>query len=76
MSIGKKVADFSVGRYEKKQNATATITSYDTIVVDVPAKSDRSLVNYAYFMIISRDLANLYASNGLPAPAFTLWVES
>lgn len=75
-SIGKTVAGFSVGRYQRKKDATATITAHDTIVVDVPSGVDETLVNYAYFMLVTTELANLYASNDLPAPAFTLTVES
>jgi len=75
-SIGKTVEGFSVGVYGRLKTATATITSKNTVTVDVPTGSDPSQVNYAYFVTITPENANLYGSNGLPAPAFSLQTES
>ena len=75
-SIGKSVAGFSVGRYPKNKETTATITSKNTVVVDVPSGTKNpAYVNYAHFMLITTENANLYGSNGLPAPAFTLKLD-
>ena len=71
-SIGQKIEGFSVGSYERRTAATATITSKDTVVVDVPQGVTPSYVNYAYFVTISTDKANLYASSNLPTPCFSL----
>ena len=74
-SIGKTVAGFSVGKKNRIKEATATITSKNTVVIDVPEGATLKEINYAYFMIVTPENATLYASNGLPAPAFSLPLE-
>ena len=74
-SIGKTVAGFSVGKKNRIKEATATITSKNTVVIDVPEDATLKEINYAYFMIVTPENATLYASNGLPAPAFSLPLE-
>ena len=71
-SVGQTVAGFSVGDYTHRKPATATITSGNTVVVDVPEGADPTHVNYAYFLLITTENATLYASNELPAAAFSL----
>ena len=72
-SIGQTVAGFTVGT--KKTTATATITSKNTVVVDVPEGVNPTSVNYAYFLIVTTENATLYASNDLPAPAFSIALD-
>lgn len=75
-SIGKTVEGFSVGVYGRLKAVTATITSQNTVTIDVPEGVDPSQVNYACFVTVTPENANLYGSNGLPAPAFSLQIES
>lgn len=74
-SIGKTVAGFSVGTYAKRKEATATITGKNTVVVDVPDGATPTTVNYAYFMTVTKENANLRNSFDLPAPAFSWEIE-
>ncbi len=74
-SIGQSVAGFSVGNYQTKTAATATIVSHDTVVVAVPNGVSPTCVNYAYFLTVTSENATLYASNDLPAPAFSVPVS-
>lgn len=75
-SIGKTVAGFSVGVYGRLKAVTATITSPNTVTIEVPAGVDPSQVNYACFVTVTPENATLYGSNGLPAPAFSLQIGS
>ena len=74
-SIGKTVAGFSVGVYAKRTLATATITGKNTIVVNVPDGVSPDAVNYAYFMTVTTENANLRNSFDLPAAAFSWEIE-
>ena len=74
-SIGQMVAGFSVGPYTKRVEATATITSKNTIVVDVPDGANPTYVNYAFFMTVTTENANLRNGFGLPAAAFSVKIE-
>ena len=69
------VAGFSVGPYTKRVEATATITSKNTIVVDVPDGANPTYVNYAFFMTVTTENANLRNGFGLPAAAFSVKIE-
>ena len=75
-SIGKTVEGFSVGAYGRLKAVTATITSPNTVTIEVPAGVDPSQVNYACFVTVTPENATLCGSNGLPAPAFSLSIGS
>lgn len=71
-SLGQTVEGFSVGDYDHRTPATATITSRCAVVVDVPDGVDPTHVNYAYFLTVTPENATLRGGNNLPAPAFSL----
>ena len=71
-SIGSPVAGFSCGPYETRIPASATITSANTVTVQVPDGADASQVGYAFFVTVTPENANLANSISLPCPAFLL----
>ena len=76
MSVGLEVLGFSVGTYETRKDAKATLTSRGRVTVSVPEGADTSQVNYAFAIRIHPDEnASLYNGNNLPAPAFSIKVN-
>ncbi len=76
MSVGLEVLGFSVGTYETRKDAKATLTSRTRVTVTVPEGADTSRVNYAFSIRITPDEnANLYNGNNLPCPAFSIKVN-
>ena len=71
-SLGQTVEGFSVGDYDHRTPATATITSRCAVVVDVPEGVEPTHVSYAYFLTVTPENATLRGGNNLPAPAFSL----
>lgn len=72
-SVGMEVHGFSVGAYDNRVSARATIVSRCAVLVDVPEDaSDLSYVSYAFFSIVTPENADLRGGNNLPAPAFSL----
>lgn len=71
-SLGREVQGFSVGDYDHRTPARATITSRCAVTVEVPEGADLSSVNYAYFLTVTPENANLRGGNNLPAPAFSI----
>ena len=71
-SIGLSVNGFSVGVYENKKNAEATITSRGQVTVKVPEGADTSYVNYCFAINVEPEL---YNGNNLPCPAFSIKVN-
>ncbi|MBR5520237.1 MAG: hypothetical protein IKU55_05920 [Clostridia bacterium] len=71
--IGLPVKGFSVGAYENKKDAEATILSKNQVVVTVPEDADTSYVNYCFAVNVAPEL---YNGNALPCPAFALKVNS
>ena len=71
-SLGKEVAGFSVGDYDHRTPAKATITSRCAVTVEVPEGVEPTHVNYAYFLTVTPENANLRGGNNLPVPAFSL----
>ena len=81
-SYGMEVQGFSVGDYDHRAPARAVITSRHAVTVDIPeevlaaADADPAAlmgrVNYAYFVRVTPDNADLRGGNNLPAPAFSL----
>ena len=68
-SIGLPVSGFSVGNYENKIPADATITSRGQVTVKVPEGADTSCVNYCFEINVDPEL---YNGNNLPCPAFSI----
>lgn len=72
-SLGMEVQGFSVGDYDHRVPARATIASRCAVTVDVPSDAvDLSHVNYAYALIITPENADLRGGPNLPAPAFAM----
>lgn len=72
-AIGMDVTGFSVGGYDHRTEAAASLVGRDTVCVTVPeGAEDLSQVNYAFFKLVDGDNANLRAGNNLPCPAFSL----
>lgn len=71
-SIGLSVQGFSVGPYEDRRSAEATITSRGQVVVSVPEGADVSFVNYCFAINVTPEL---YNGNNLPCPAFSIKVN-
>lgn len=71
-SLGREVAGFSVGDYDHRTPAKATITSRCAVTVEVPEGVEPTHVNYAYFLTVTPENADLRGGNNLPAPAFSL----
>ena len=82
-----EVQGFSVGNYDHRAPAHAVITSRHAVTVDIPAevlaaaeanpeeaKALMGQVNYAYFIRVTPENADLRGGNNLPAPAFALEV--
>ena len=72
-SIGLEVQGFSVGPYEDRKLAVATITSRGQVVVTVPDGADVSLVNYCFAINVDPEL---YNGNNLPCPAFSIKINN
>ena len=73
-SYGMEVQGFSFGDYDNRVIAHATVATRCSVVVDVPEDADPSLVNYAYFLRVLPETADLRGGNNLPCPAFSLKV--
>ena len=71
-SVGLPVSGFSVGPYEDRKIAEATITSRGQITVKVPDGADTSRVNYCFSIVVEPEL---YNGNNLPCPAFSIKVS-
>ncbi len=75
-SLGREVAGFSVGDYDRRTPVRATVTSRCAVAVEVPGDvPDASHVNYAYFPVVTQENATLRGGNNLPAPAFSLRLQ-
>ena len=72
-SVGQSVGGFSVGAYENRKEAEATITSRGQVTVKVPEGADTSFVNYCFAINVDPEL---YNGNNLPCPAFSIPVSS
>ncbi len=76
-SYGMEVQGFTVGDYEHRTPARATVATRHSIAVEVPEGFDPVLlthVNYAFSMNINPETADLRGGNNLPAPAFSIKV--
>ena len=84
-SYGMEVQGFSVGDYDHRALARAVISSRHAVTVDIPdevlaaveadpeqAKDLIGQVNYAYFLRVTPENANLRGGNNLPAMAFSV----
>ena len=72
-SLGMEVAGFSVGAYDYRTPARATVTSRCAVTVEIPENApDVSHVSYAFFRVVTPENATLRGGNNLPAPAFSL----
>ena len=71
-SVGLSVGGFSVGPYEDRKPAEATITSRGQVTVKVPEGADPIRVNYCFAIIPEPEL---YNGNNLPCPAFSIKVS-
>lgn len=72
-SLGRAVEGFSVGEYDHRMPAQATVTSRCAVTVDIPEDASCvNRVNYAFFPVVTQDNATLRGGNNLPAPAFSL----
>ncbi len=71
-SVGLSVGGFSVGPYEDRKAAEATITSRGQVTVKVPEGADTSFVNYCFAINVDPEL---YNGNNLPCPAFAIPVS-
>lgn len=74
-SYGMEVQGFSVGDYDHRTPTHAVISSRHSVTVDVPADFDPAHlthVNYAFFLHVTPENADLRGGNNLPAPAFSL----
>ncbi len=71
-SVGLPVSGFSVGPYEDRKPAEATITSRGQVTVKVPEGADTSRVNYCFSIVVEPEL---YNGNNLPCPAFSIKVS-
>lgn len=74
-SLDMEVEGFSVGDYEHRTLAKATVTSRCGVTVTVPEGTAPTHVNYAYFPIVTPDNATLRGGNNLPAMAFSIEVK-
>ena len=86
-SYGMEVQGFTVGDYDHRAPAHATITSRHSVTVDIPAevlaaaeadpdnaKALMGQVNYAFSLRITPENADLRGGNNLPAMAFSMSV--
>ena len=85
-SYGMEVQGFSVGDYDRRTPAHATISSRHSVTVDIPEELQSSLqdadpdtrkaalgfVNYAFSLRITPENADLRGGNNLPAMAFSI----
>jgi hypothetical protein len=82
-----EVQGFSVGDYDHRTLARAVISSRHSVTVDIPeavlaaaeanpdeAKALMGAVNYAYFLRVTPETADLRGGNNLPAMAFSVSV--
>lgn len=75
MSVGLEVCGFTVGPYENRIAAKATITSRSEVTVKVPEGADTSCVGYAFSIRVSRESSDLYNGNNLPCTAFLIKIN-
>ena len=84
-SYGMEVQGFAVGDYDHRAPARAVISSRHAVTVDIPeevlvaveanpdeAKALMGQINYAYFVRVTPENADLRGGNNLPAPAFAV----
>ncbi len=74
-SYGKEVQGFSLGDYEHRTPAKATVVTRHSVMVELPEGFDPAAlthVNYAFFVPVTPENADLRGGNNLPAPAFSL----
>lgn len=74
-SNGMEVHGFSLGDYEHRTPAKATLFTRHSVVVEVPDNIDPAAlthVGYAYFLRVTPEKADLRGGNNLPAPAFNI----
>ncbi|MBQ1258087.1 MAG: hypothetical protein IIX93_12560 [Clostridia bacterium] len=71
-SLNHPLPGFSVGTYDTRVPAPAYLTGENRVTVKIPEGADASMVNYAYFIRVSGENANLENENGLPCPAFSI----
>ncbi len=74
-SNGMEVQGFSLGDYDRRTPATATLFTRHSVVVEVPEDIDPAAlahVSYAYTCHITPENADLRGGNNLPAPAFSV----
>ena len=80
-----EVQGFTVGDYDHRTSARATVTSRHAVTVDIPAEvlavaeadpdnvgAIMGQVNYAFSLRITPENADLRGGNNLPAPAFAM----
>ncbi len=70
--VGLAVTGFSVGSYENKKDADATIVSKNQVVIAIPEDADTGYVNYCFAISVAPEL---YNGNALPCPAFSIKVQ-
>jgi hypothetical protein len=70
--VGLAVKGFSVGSYENKKDADATIVSKNQVVIAIPEDADTGYVNYCFAINVDPEL---YNGNNLPCPAFSIKVS-
>ncbi len=76
-SNGMEVHGFSLGDYDHRTPARATLFTRHSVVVEIPADIDPAAlthVNYAFATHITPETADLRGGNNLPAPAFSIKV--
>ena len=74
-SLNYPLPGFSVGAYDARVPAPASITGANKVTVKIPEGADCSMVNYAFSIRVTKETANLENENGLPCPAFSIKAE-
>ncbi len=76
-SNGMEVQGFSLGDYDHRTPAKATLFTRHSVVIEIPEGLDPAAlthVNYAYFFRVTSETADLRGGNNLPAPAFSIQI--
>lgn len=78
-SYGMEVQGFSIGDYDHRTPAHAVVSSRHSVTVNLPEgmkmsdlPAEQRMINYAYFLRVTPENADLRGGNNLPAPAFSL----
>ncbi len=74
-SLNRPLPGFSMGAYDARVPAPASITGKNKITVRIPEGADDTMVNYAYSIRVTKETANLENENGLPCPSFSIPVQ-